>query len=54
MCLRWSTTDEIDHSVTGGYSLRDNRTITVGEWFGLVPLSTIHGIVVVFKSKPMA
>lgn len=47
VCLRWSTTDEIYHTI----SEDENREFAVGEWFGLEPLSAIREVVHVVRKN---
>lgn len=50
VCLIWNTTDQMDHSVTGEYSTGESEKVTLSEWFGLEPVSTIRGAVHVVRS----
>ena len=45
--LRWATDDEVDHTV----STQPVRTISVGEWFGMIPVGAVKGVVHVLRSN---
>lgn len=47
MCPRESTTDEIINSIWE----EDNLNLSAGEWFGLLLLSSIHGVARIFRSN---
>lgn len=44
VCLRWSTTDEVDQSLETEGGGRSECKVNVGEWFRVEPLSSIAGL----------
>lgn len=42
LCFRWAIGDESDHIVT--LNLQADNTIYVGEWYGIIPFSSIRPV----------
>ena len=50
VCLRWATGDEVDRTLNIQEELR-NSHIEVGEWYDLIPFSSIVSTVQVLRSN---
>jgi hypothetical protein len=50
VCLRWETDEDVDRTLNITEEMEENY-IEVGEWFGLVPFSSVVGTVQVLRSN---
>ena len=50
VCLRWATEDGVDRTLNIEASLQRNR-VEAGEWYGLVPFSSIMSTVHILRSN---
>lgn len=51
VCLRWSTADEIDHTIPCLSNMRNSGNSSSSPWFGLVKANTVLGSVHVVRQK---
>lgn len=50
-CLRWNTTNKVDHSAVAGEDLNNRMKLNVGRLLGVGAFSSVCGIVYVLLSS---